>query len=165
MSKSPEGIKPAVLGAFQLCGSKPQTIRWSDPAARPADWEIGETAGWETCGTVAEPASPWRRLAPSGLQFTPVWGKRPLLSNGKRWCLKKFFPLTAFGPRFALKDLYLQGVRPGRPYGESGWKRPGFWNFPLLSNGKTRRWALGFGLWANGTRLRRNLRCQSYLRF
>jgi hypothetical protein len=43
--------------------------------------------------------------------------------------------LTVWRRWFALKRLCLQGVYPGWPNGEQGGDGPGFWNFPLLSNG------------------------------
>ena len=65
MSKNPVGIKPAALEGVSALREQAQTIRRSDTAERPADWEIGDTAGWETCGTVAEPAAARSPLAPS----------------------------------------------------------------------------------------------------
>jgi hypothetical protein len=73
-----DGIKPSVARGAPLCGGKPETIRRSDAAERPADWEIGETAGWETCGTVAEPAAVRGPLAPNRHHLNTVAGKTPV---------------------------------------------------------------------------------------
>jgi hypothetical protein len=99
------GKKPAAPGASPRCGSKPQTIRRSDTAEQPADWEIGDTAGWETCGAVVEPAAARSRWPQADHKFTPDWEKRPLLSNGKWWFMKKIIYWTVWGRRLACKCL------------------------------------------------------------
>ena len=65
-------------GGAPLCGGKPETIRQSNIGERPADWEIGDTAGWETCGTVAEAAAVRGPLAPNRHHLTMVSGKAPV---------------------------------------------------------------------------------------
>jgi len=72
--KEPGGHKGRRRGASPLCGNKPPTIRRSETAERSADWEIGDTAGWETCGTVAEPAAARSQSAPNSLHHATIPG-------------------------------------------------------------------------------------------
>jgi hypothetical protein len=44
------------IAGFQTCG--PSGVRTRQPVSRPADLEIGDTAGLETCATVAGFADP-----------------------------------------------------------------------------------------------------------
>jgi len=99
-----DGLKPSVARGGRLRSAGASRSQFADQRL-PNGLPIGKSARPQVGKPEVRspnPPPPEARWPQADLKFTPDWGKRPLLSNGKWWFSENIYSLTVLGRSGAL---------------------------------------------------------------